>query len=164
MASSSFRTPPCTCNTYDVFISFRGEDTRTRFTDHLCKALKDKSIRVFRDDSDLERGKTIWEELVKVIKTSRIAVIVFSKNYANSRWCLDELVVIMDCKSSTTRCKCNQTLEVVPIFYEVSPSDVREQKGNFAEVPPNFSEDTVKKWRKALTDCTFVGLPLGKDR
>uniref|UniRef100_A0A7N2MSZ6 ADP-ribosyl cyclase/cyclic ADP-ribose hydrolase n=1 Tax=Quercus lobata TaxID=97700 RepID=A0A7N2MSZ6_QUELO len=135
MASSSFRTPPCTCNTYDVFISFRGEDTRTRFKDHLYKALKDKSIRVFRDDSDLERGKTIWEELVKVIKTSRIAVIVFSKNYANSRWCLDELVVIMDCK-----------------------------KGKFAEVPPNFSEDTVKKWRKALTDCTFVGLPLGKDR
>ena len=100
MASSSFRPPPCTCNTYDVFISFHGEDTRTRFTDHLYKALKDKSICVFRDDSDLERGKKIWEELVKVIKTSRIAVIVFSKNYANSRWCLDELVVIMDCKSS----------------------------------------------------------------
>ena len=69
MASSSFRPLPCTCNTYDVFISFRGEDTRTRFTDHLYKALKDKSIRVLRDDSDLERGKTIWEELVQAIET-----------------------------------------------------------------------------------------------
>lgn len=59
-------------------------------------ALKDRSIRVFRDDSDLERGRKIWNELVKVIETSRIAVIVVSKNYANSRWCLDELVVVMD--------------------------------------------------------------------
>ena len=57
MASSSFRPPPCTCNTYDVFISFRGEDTHTRFTDHLYKALKDKSIRVFRDDSDPQKRK-----------------------------------------------------------------------------------------------------------
>ena len=69
MAPSSFRPTPCTCSEYDVFISFRGEDTRTRFTDHLYKALKDKSIRVFRDDSDLERGKTIWEELVQAIET-----------------------------------------------------------------------------------------------
>ena len=69
MAPSSFRPAPCTCSEYDVFISFRGEDTHTRFTDHLYKALKDKSIRVFRDDSDLERGKTIWEELVQAIET-----------------------------------------------------------------------------------------------
>lgn len=69
MAPSSFRPKPCTCSEYDVFISFRGEDTHTRFTHHLYKALKDKSIRVFRDDSDLERGKTIWEELVQAIET-----------------------------------------------------------------------------------------------
>ena len=145
MASSSFQPPPCTCSTYDVIISFRGKDTRTRFTDHLYKALKDQSIRMFRDDSDLERGRTIWTELVQAIETSRIAVTVFSKNYANSRWGLDELVVIIDCRSSTGKCKCNQTLTLLPIFYEVSPSEVREQKGNFAEVPPDFPEDREKR-------------------
>uniref|UniRef100_A0A7N2MS11 ADP-ribosyl cyclase/cyclic ADP-ribose hydrolase n=1 Tax=Quercus lobata TaxID=97700 RepID=A0A7N2MS11_QUELO len=165
MPSWSLRTTPCTCSKYeyDVFISFRGEDTRTRFTDHLCKAFKDKRIRVYRDDSDLERGKTIWTELVQAIKTSRIAVIVFSENYANSKWCLDELVAIMDCKSSTSkrRCKCKETLTVLPIFYHVSPSEVREQKGNFAEALPKGPK---KKWREALTESAKLsGFPLTKD-
>uniref|UniRef100_A0A7N2MQX2 ADP-ribosyl cyclase/cyclic ADP-ribose hydrolase n=1 Tax=Quercus lobata TaxID=97700 RepID=A0A7N2MQX2_QUELO len=164
--SWSLRTTPCTCSKYeyDVFISFRGEDTRTRFTDHLCKAFKDKRIRVYRDDSDLERGKTIWTELVQAIKTSRIAVIVFSENYANSKWCLDELVAIMDCKSSTSkrRCKCKETLTVLPIFYHVSPSEVREQKGNFAKALPKGPK---KKWREALTESAKLsGFPLKKDR
>lgn len=157
MPTSSLRTPTCTCSkyVYDVFISFRGEDTRARFTDHLRKAFKDKGIRVYRDDSDLERGRPIWKELVQAIKTSRIAVIVFSKNYATSKWCLNELVEIMDCESSTSRCKCKykQTLTVLPIFYDVSPSEVRTQKGNFSNKLPKGSK---KKWRKALTESALL--------
>ena len=119
---------------------------------------------MYRDDNDLERGKTIWTELVQAIKTSRIAVIVFSKNYANSKWCLDELEVIMDCKSSISkrRCKCKQTLTVLPIFYHVSPSEVREQKGNFAKALPKGPK---KKWKEALTESAKLsGFPLKKDR
>uniref|UniRef100_A0A7N2RCA7 ADP-ribosyl cyclase/cyclic ADP-ribose hydrolase n=1 Tax=Quercus lobata TaxID=97700 RepID=A0A7N2RCA7_QUELO len=126
MASSSLPTPPCT---YDVFVNFRGEDTRANFTDHLVTTLERKTIRVCIDDKDVERGKKIWIELEQAIKTSRTAVIVFSKNYANSEWSLNELVVFMDCSKS----RCNQTFTVLPIFYHVSPSDVREQKGSFAE-------------------------------
>ena len=72
---------------------------------------------------------------------------MFSKNYANSEWCLNELVLIMDCSKSGP----NQTFTVLPIFYHVSPSDVRQQKGNFAEdqLPNGTDEDMVKKWREA---------------
>ncbi|MED6140840.1 hypothetical protein PIB30_097289 [Stylosanthes scabra] len=46
---------------YDVFISFRGEDTRYGFTGNLYKALCDKGIHTFFDDDELQN------ELVKVL-------------------------------------------------------------------------------------------------
>ncbi|XP_030939960.1 toll/interleukin-1 receptor-like protein [Quercus lobata] len=160
MASSSLPTPPCT---YDVFVNFRGEDTRANFTDHLVTTLERKTICVCIDDKDVERGKEIWIELKQAIKTSRMAVIVFSKNYANSEWCLNELVLIMDCSKSRS----NQTFKLLPIFYHVSPSDVRQQKGNFAEdqLPNCTYEDMVKKWREALTDAAkLAGFHLKRDQ
>uniref|UniRef100_A0A2K1R5T8 TIR domain-containing protein n=1 Tax=Populus trichocarpa TaxID=3694 RepID=A0A2K1R5T8_POPTR len=111
---------------YDVFLSFRGEDARKNFTDHLYFALKDAGINTFRDDNGLRRGEDISTELLQAIQKSRISVIVFSRNYANSRWCLEELVKIMECRRSFRQL-------VFPIFYDVDPSDVRKQTGSFAE-------------------------------
>ncbi|KAK9992879.1 hypothetical protein SO802_022582 [Lithocarpus litseifolius] len=142
---------------FDVFVSFRGE-TRTNFTDHLIAALESRRIRVYKDDKNLPRGEIIWNELMKAIETSRIAVVVFSKNYATSNWCLDELVKIMDCQR-----KLNQW--VLPIFYDVSPSEVRDQKGNFAEELPNGSEAQVNSWKAALRDvANLSGLHLKPSR
>ncbi|KAJ0075563.1 hypothetical protein Patl1_34752 [Pistacia atlantica] len=135
---------------YDVFVSFRGEDTRKNFTDHLCRALDQKGMIVFRDDDKLERGKPISPELVKAIEESRFSVIVFSRNYATSSWCLDELVKIVECMKEI-----GQT--VVPVFYDVDPGDVRKQKGSFGEAfhkheEANFGAEKLQKWRDALTD------------
>ncbi len=69
---------------YDIFVSFCGKDTRTNFTDHLFAALGWKKIHACRDDKDLPRREEIGPELLKAIKTSRIAVVMFSKNYATS--------------------------------------------------------------------------------
>ncbi|XVF65340.1 hypothetical protein PTKIN_Ptkin09bG0240200 [Pterospermum kingtungense] len=135
---------------HELFLSFRGEDTRKNFTDHLYTALVNAGVVTFRDDNELRRGKDISSELLKAIEESRISVVVFSKNYASSRWCLDELVKIIDCRNTT-----NQI--VVPIFYDVDPADVRKQIGSFAE---SFSEheerfkdqkERIEKWREALT-------------
>ena len=138
---------------FDVFVSFRGEDTRTNFTDHLFAALKRKEIRAYRDDYDLERGETIWKELDKAIERSRVAVIVFSKNYACSKWCLKELVKIMECRIKLTQ-------KVLPVFYHVSPSEVRAAKSL-----PKGHGNELKTWRSALTDAANVaGLDLKPDR
>ena len=135
---------------YEVFLSFRGEDTRRSFTDHLYDALKKKGILTFRDDEKLERGKSISEELLKAIEKSKFAVIIFSEYYASSRWCLDELVHIL-------RCKKEIGLEVVPIFYHVNPSDVRHQEGTFAQAFDKhkecFEEENVETWRAALREA-----------
>ncbi|OMO54646.1 hypothetical protein COLO4_36369 [Corchorus olitorius] len=137
---------------YEVFLSFRGEDTRKNFTDHLYTALVMAGVHTFRDDDELQRGKDISSELVKAIEESKISLVVFSKGYASSRWCLNELVKITECKN-----KLGQI--VLPIFYDVDPSDVRNQTKSyakaFAQHEDRFAADMemIKRWRAALTEA-----------
>ena len=84
---------------HDVFLSFRGEDTRYNFTSHLYQALCDKGFNTFIDN-DLRRGEEISTELLKAIESSMISIVVFSDNYASSGWCLDELVKILECRNN----------------------------------------------------------------
>uniref|UniRef100_A0A7N2LHH8 ADP-ribosyl cyclase/cyclic ADP-ribose hydrolase n=1 Tax=Quercus lobata TaxID=97700 RepID=A0A7N2LHH8_QUELO len=80
---------------YDVFLSFRGEDTRYGFMSHLYQVLCDNGFNTFIDDN-LQKGKEISAELLKTIESSMILIIVLSENYASSTWCLDELVKILE--------------------------------------------------------------------
>lgn len=95
MASASSAIQPK--EKYDVFLSFRGTETRKTFTSHLYKALDGNKIDTYIDYR-LERGDEIAPALLKAIKGSKISVVMFSKDYASSRWCLDELVHILECK------------------------------------------------------------------
>ncbi|KAH9783003.1 Disease resistance-like protein DSC1 [Citrus sinensis] len=104
MASSSSLTVQ---SKYEVFLSFRGEDTH-------------------------------------------ISIIIFSKDYASSKWCLNEVVKILDCK------KMNGQI-VIPVFYQVDPSDVRKQRGTFEKAfvhNENNFPDKVQKWRDVLTEAS----------
>ncbi|XP_021833400.1 TMV resistance protein N-like [Prunus avium] len=129
-------------------------------TDHLHEALVRKGIRTFID-GELVRGEEISPALVKAIEESRISLIVFSENYASSRWCLDELVKILQCKQS------NQQI-VLPIFYKVDPSDVGNQTNRFGDafkglIERKFKNDKEKVliWRKALKKAAKLsGYPL----
>ncbi|KAM5573250.1 disease resistance protein RUN1-like [Rosa sericea] len=136
---------------YEVFLSFRGEDTRNNFTGHLYLALKEAGINAFIDNNELKRGEIIDEELVRAIQGSKICVIVFSRRYADSSWCLEELVKIMECRRTMGQL-------VFPVFYDVDPSDVRKQSGSFGEAfdqkHGDKDEDKVKRWRAALTEAT----------
>uniref|UniRef100_A0A2N9FRZ0 TIR domain-containing protein n=1 Tax=Fagus sylvatica TaxID=28930 RepID=A0A2N9FRZ0_FAGSY len=135
---------------YDVFLSFRGEDTRNGFTSHLNGILRHKGITTFIDD-ELQRGEEISAKLLEAIESSRISIIIFSQNYAFSTWCLDELVKIFDCK------KKGQI--VLPVFYKVDPSDVRNQKGKFGEALAKHEKrfkdnmEKVSGWREALNEA-----------
>ncbi|XP_031263466.1 TMV resistance protein N-like [Pistacia vera] len=134
---------------YHIFLSFRGEDTRDNFTSHLYAALCSKKINTFIDD-ELHRGDEISEALLNTIEESMIAVIVFSKGYATSRWCLEELAKIIECKKA-------RDLMVVPVFYHVNPSDVRNQTGTIREAfvnhEENQSSEKVMRWRNALKEA-----------
>ena len=136
---------------YDVFLSFCGVDTRKTFTDHLYTALKQKGIITFRDDEKLERGKYISAELLKAIEESKYAIVVLSPNYASSRWCLIELAKIVGCMKEIG-------LTVLPVFYHLDPSDVRNQMGSLVEASakhekdPKVSTEDVQAWKVALKE------------
>ncbi|CAN6981666.1 unnamed protein product [Brassica oleracea var. botrytis] len=130
---------------YDVFPSFSGVDVRVTFLSHLLKEFDKKLITAFKDN-EIERSRSLDPELKQAIKDSRIAVVIFSQNYASSSWCLNELLEIV---------KCGQM--VIPVFYGLDPSHVRKQTGAFGkifeETCKNQTEEVIIiQWRRALTD------------
>ena len=151
-------------SSYDVFLSFRGKDTRNKFTDHLYLALDRKGICTFRDDDKLKRGSSISPELSKAIEESRFAIVIFSREYAFSTWCLEELAKIV-------RCREEKRMTVLPIFYNVDPSHVRYQKKTFAKAFIAHEErfknekEKVKEWRDALREvANIAGWTITADR
>ena len=106
-------------------------------------------------DEKLGKGKTISQELSNTIEQSRYVVVIFSKNYASSTWCLNELVKLVQCEKE----------KIWLVFFDVEPSDVRKQKGtfehNFIKHEKNFNEDRVKMWRVAFSQVgEIVGWPV----
>nr|XP_043637717.1 disease resistance protein RUN1-like [Erigeron canadensis] len=135
---------------YDVFLSFRGEDTRKTFVDHLYFALEQHGILTYKDDVTLDRGDTIGPSLLKAIEESEIALVIFSEHFADSSWCLDELSCIMKCHQE----KRGQI--VMPIFYNVDPSDVSDQISQFGKAFAKHKNNNNKvvSWKKALVDAS----------
>ncbi|GJW42413.1 NB-ARC domains-containing protein [Tanacetum coccineum] len=134
---------------YDVFVSFRGDDIRKNFIDHLFNDFKQKGIHAFRDDRELPKGEEISPHLYKAIEESRFLIVIFSKNYASSTWCLRELVKILECKQIE-----DPKYEVRVIFYDAKPDVVRKQKRSYAEAffKHEISNSTeVGKWKEALS-------------
>lgn len=128
---------------YDVFLSFRGLDTRKNIISHLHKELVRQGIRTFKDDVTLVTGDRFPDRLREAIITSRFAIVVISKNYATSRWCLGELRMIMKLERE-------KKIGVIPVFYEVNISDVRDHKSRFSLVH-HHRDPMIPLWKDALT-------------
>ncbi|CAL9220183.1 unnamed protein product, partial [Arabidopsis halleri] len=137
---------------FDVFPSFSGEDVRRTFLSHLLLALDRKLITCFKD-SEIQRSQSIGLELVHAIRGSRIAIVVFSKIYASSSWCLNELLEIVKCKEEKGQM-------VIPIFYALDPSHVRKQTGDFGKafemICESKTDELQIQWRRALTDVANI--------
>ncbi|KAK3430955.1 hypothetical protein EUGRSUZ_E02164 [Eucalyptus grandis] len=137
---------------YEVFLSFRGTDVRNTFLGHLYKALHHNGIYTFIDSEELRKGDQTLPALMKAIEESFVAIIVFSKDYASSRWCLEELMKIMECKEQ-------KDLTVLPVFYKVDPREVRQGSKSYgkalAKHESKFGKDSekVERWKKALFDA-----------
>ncbi|XP_071722153.1 TMV resistance protein N-like [Rutidosis leptorrhynchoides] len=145
---------------YDAFLSFRGEDTRTNFVSHLFYNLKTNGLHVFKDDKKLEKGHEIAPELLQAIRESKCSIVVLSSNYASSTWCLNELTEIVAQNKAVGH-------KVIPIFYDVDPSQVRKQNGKFKKAfdhhEATFREkkEIIRTWRDVLTQVSnLVGFTL----
>ncbi|XP_057762430.1 disease resistance protein RPP13-like [Arachis stenosperma] len=143
---------------YDVFLNFRGEDTRFLFTDYLYHGLADvKNLQVFRDDPGLELGDEIKPTLMEAIKRSRIHIVVMSENYVSSSWCLLELEQMLKYSNNGNK------RSVIPVFYRVNPAEVRYQISDKSKEAMNKHEnregkDKAEAWKLALsTVCGISG-------
>ncbi|GKB90723.1 Toll/interleukin-1 receptor domain-containing protein [Tanacetum coccineum] len=112
---------------YDVFLSFRGEDTRKNFVDHLYHALKDKGICTYKDDEKIQKGKRIKDDLFKSIEDSKFYIIKMTSHTA------------------------------YPVFYDVEPAKVRKQSGAVGEAFfKHENEEAAGKWREALKEAAYL--------
>ncbi|KAF8028297.1 hypothetical protein BT93_E1030 [Corymbia citriodora subsp. variegata] len=138
---------------YDVFLSFRGPDTRTGFTDFLYNSLVAAGIQVFRDYDSIPVGEQIGPEILKAIESCRIAIPIISEQYAQSKWCLRELTEIMDCQKRDGK-------SVFPVFYKVHVGDIHRQHVSFKKAlckpEMQISAKEMKKWWNAFTSVAKI--------
>ncbi|XP_010430467.1 PREDICTED: disease resistance protein RML1A-like [Camelina sativa] len=151
MASTSSSSPSRNWR-YGVFVSFHGPDVRKTFLSHLRKQFSHNGITMF-DDHEIKRGETIAPEILKAIWESRISIVVFSKNYASSSWCLEDLVEIMKCREQLGQI-------VMTVLYGTDPSDVRKQTGvfgrGFNEACSSKTKEERLRWSQALNDAANI--------
>ena len=121
---------------YHVFLS-RGVDTRWAFSDHLYTALVGSGFRTLRD----ERGEKTTSLEREVIEKCKSSIIVFSEGYVSSGQCLDELVMVLELKR-----RCRHV--VLPVFYDLEPTQVRKQTGVVAEAFARFEGEGGERERE----------------
>ncbi|XP_056165294.1 disease resistance protein RPV1-like [Syzygium oleosum] len=139
---------------YEVFLSFRGLDTRHGFTDFLYRGMVEAGILVFRDNESLHVGQRIGDELLQAIENSKIYIPIFSENYASSHWCLRELGYMVECTS-----KSNETKEILPIFLDVEPDDVKLKTKLYSKALSKHEKKfctEVESWKKALIEVDEI--------
>ncbi|XP_042515809.1 disease resistance protein RUN1-like isoform X2 [Macadamia integrifolia] len=131
---------------YDVFINFRGEDTRDTFVCHLHSELKNYGIHAFVDSENLWKGEDIKPELLRALKGSKISIAVFSERYAESKWCLWELAQMLECHRLNGQV-------IFPIFFKVKTTDVKNQTESFEISSAKHGKEapeTLRRWKDAL--------------
>ncbi|XP_031499199.1 disease resistance protein TAO1-like [Nymphaea colorata] len=145
--------PGTRCFKYDAFISFRGEDTRNGFTSYLNKELQSHGINTFIDSESLAVGQRI-SHLLKCIEESKIFVPVFSKSYGDSKWCLKEIAKMVEINK-----KEGENRPIIPIFYDVHPSDVKNCRASFEKafqkhrLDEQLDDKDIKEWESALREA-----------
>ncbi|XP_027907175.1 TMV resistance protein N-like [Vigna unguiculata] len=152
-ASSTSKLPQM----YDVLINFNGEDIRRKFVSHLDSVLSAAGLTTFLHHQNAVNDMDIQQPILNLC---RVAIVVFTKTYSQSAWCLHQLHQII--KWHETYCR-----HVLPVYYEIQPSDVRLQKGDFGEAfkataqqtfSPQQLEHGMSRWSHALAKAAnFYG-------
>ncbi|CAN1228206.1 Disease resistance-like protein DSC1 [Linum perenne] len=152
-SSSSSSAPQYTGNwKHDVFVCFRG-DTRGLFTSHLAGYLHQRKIRVFTDDK-LERTEDI-DELLSILASSAMSVVIFSKKFAESRWCLNEVAIIAQSMEQFGH-------RVLPIFYLMNPEDVSEDSGSYSSMIDTIHKPCLEEKRRWMNALKVVANRAGR--
>ncbi|XP_031501487.1 disease resistance protein L6-like [Nymphaea colorata] len=142
---------------YDVFINFRGKDTRNGFTTHLYEKLKNHGIITFIDNEGLKAGQRM-NELLNCIERSKIFMPVFSESYADSKPCLREIAKMVEINKKEG----DQRRPIIPIFYDVCPCDVKHCTASIKKAFRKHRRDKkvgrkqINEWKAALKEAGSI--------
>lgn len=142
-------SPSASYAAYDVFISHRGPDARKTLVSHLYYRLSTYGLRVFIDTPELQRGRVIDPQIENAIATASVHLAILSPTYAQSRWCLEELLLMLQSGAP-----------VIPVFYHTEPAEVRWIKGRYGQAMQNHVDkgidnpERLKNWREALSNVS----------
>ncbi|KOM58423.1 hypothetical protein LR48_Vigan11g145700 [Vigna angularis] len=142
---------------YDVLINFTGEDIRRKFVSHLDYVLSSVGLTTFLQHDNAVQPKHIQEPILNLC---RVAIVVFTETYSQSACCLHQLQQIIEWHETYGR-------HVLPVYYEIQPSDVRLQKGDFGKAFRETAHQTfsaqelehgMSRWSHAITKAAnFFG-------
>ena len=129
---------------YDVFINHRGPDVKKTFVAHLYAALSSYGIKPFLDAEDIRYTVPVFEEIDKALKGACVHVAIFSKGYAESKYCLEELCAMLKSKQ-----------RIIPVFYDVEAENLRRpEDGPFKEAFEKHRKrgrtEKIPIWKEAL--------------
>lgn len=137
---------------FQVFLSHRGPDAKNHIASLIHNQLTQfHQLRTFIDKKGIRAGHYIIDEIQKAIKSASVHVAIFSQGYAQSEWCLNELVSMLE-----------STRPIIPVFLDVNVSDVRYIKGTYEQAFEYYktkgrvSEVDMDKWKKALNTASQI--------
>ncbi|GLJ14111.1 hypothetical protein SUGI_0226300 [Cryptomeria japonica] len=139
---------------YDAFISHRGPDVKQTLAEQLYDLLQERGCRAFLDREEIEAGDSISSAIYNAICSSVVQIAIFSKGYAESSWCLDELVFMLQQTDAL----------FIPVFYDVHPWELRHVQNEKSQYTAAFSDyqrkgrnlDKLDEWKEALASAADI--------
>ncbi|KAH7445435.1 hypothetical protein KP509_01G008800 [Ceratopteris richardii] len=139
-----------------VFICHRGCDTKQNVASVLQGMLHSKGITCFVDYR-MDEGTEVNSAIQDAIESSLVHLVILSKKFNTSTWCLKEVQQIMKIQETmstqetmTRACKRPKVMprKVIPVYYDVEPS--MDKVKPTAETVKRSTEEEREDWVKAL--------------
>lgn len=135
---------------YDVFLNHRGPDVKLTFVSHLNEALISAGLNPFLDAKSLVKGQHAFRSINEALIGVGVHVAIFSKRYAESKYCLNELCDML--KSGKP---------ILPVYFDIDPMHLRRpHDGPFAKAfikhKTRGREEDIKRWEDALLEVANI--------
>jgi hypothetical protein len=135
---------------YDVSLNHRGPDVKLTFVSHLNEALISAGLNPFLDAKSLVKGHHAFRSIKEALIGVGVHVAIFSKRYAESKYCLNELCDML--KSGKP---------ILPVYFDIDPMHLRRpHDGPFANAfikhKTRGRQEDIKRWEYALLEVANI--------
>ncbi|XP_059065488.1 uncharacterized protein LOC131052748 isoform X2 [Cryptomeria japonica] len=143
----------------DVFLSHSGK--QKNFVRQLYRDLTNQGVSCFfdQDRESLPLAEHFPSRIFEAAKTCKVAVLLLSKDFLESKWPMLELSAFVEARDTT-----NPNLKILPLFFRISPDALKnteENDKNWQQL--EISSETPAEWHQALRAIRGInGLPFAE--